>query len=65
MNEPEIDPNDIPFCWEEPEEDAAWKYLENDKDDAATATVQGSEATMRRLWNTPEEDAAWAHLQDN
>ena len=47
--------------WNTPEEDAAWKYLE-DGDDASAATVMGSFATMNRLWNTPEEDEAWKDL---
>ena len=49
--------------WNTPEEDAAWKYLENGKEDASEATIQGSQEVMRRLWDTPEEDAAWKHLQ--
>lgn len=32
------------------------------EDDAAQATIAGSEAVMRRLWDTPEEDEAWKHL---
>ena len=48
--------------WDTPEEDAAWKYLEDE--DASAATVVGSYATMNRLWNTPEEDAAWKYLED-
>ena len=51
--------------WDTPKEDAAWKYLENTKEDASEATIQGSEDVMRRLWDTPEEDAAWKHLQSD
>lgn len=50
--------------WGTPEEDAAWKHLEDEEDDASTATISGSEATMHRLWDTPEEDAAWKHLEE-
>lgn len=54
--------------WGTPEEDAAWKYLEDEKgledeeDDASEATIAGSASAMRRLWDTPEEDEAWKHL---
>ena len=48
--------------WDTPEEDAAWKYLEEDDEDASTATILGAETTMHRLWDTPEEDVAWKDL---
>ena len=50
--------------WDTPEEDTAWKYLEDEDMDASQATIAGSEATMRRLWGTPEEDEAWKHLEE-
>ena len=50
--------------WDTPEEDAAWKYLEDEEDDASATTISGSEATMLRIWDTPDEDEAWKHLED-
>lgn len=48
--------------WNRPEEDATWKYLEDEN--ASEATIVGSLSTMHRLWDTPEEDAAWKHLEE-
>lgn len=53
MNEPEIDPNDIPFSWEEELGESL-----------ATITMLAAEPVLSRIWDTPEEDAAWKHLED-